>query len=98
MHFLQVEILNSLEDERIKDVQYNGEYLIEEGNKIWIGVSRADGSKCDRCWNYSPQVGSFTEHPLLCGRCHNVVIGLPIRDPEDLAKVTQSEAKEAIAQ
>ncbi|XP_075113291.1 isoleucine--tRNA ligase, chloroplastic/mitochondrial isoform X1 [Nicotiana tabacum] len=94
----QVEILNSLEDERIKDVQYNGEYLIEEGNKIWIGVSHADGSKCDRCWNYSPQVGSFTEHPLLCGRCHNVVIGLPIRDPEDLAKVTQSEAKEAIAQ
>ncbi|KAF3675319.1 hypothetical protein T459_02887 [Capsicum annuum] len=91
----QVEILNSLQDERIKDVQYTGEYLMEEGNKIWIGVSRANGSKCDRCWNYSLQVGSFTEHPLLCGRCHNVVIGLQTRDLDDLAK---SEAKEAIAQ
>lgn len=94
----QVEILNSLQDERIKDVQYTGEYLIEEGNKIWIGVSRANGSKCDRCWNYSPQVGSFTEHPLLCGRCHNVVISLQTRDLDVLSKVTQSEAKEAIAQ
>ncbi|KAM3357960.1 isoleucine-tRNA ligase, chloroplastic/mitochondrial [Capsicum galapagoense] len=91
----QVEILNSLQDERIKDVQYTGEYLMEEGNKIWIGVSRANGSKCDRCWNYSLQVGSFTEYPLLCGRCHNVVIGLQTRDLDDLAK---SEAKEAIAQ
>ncbi|KAJ8565936.1 hypothetical protein K7X08_008512 [Anisodus acutangulus] len=94
----QVEILNSLQDERIKDVEYTGEYLMEEGNKIWIGVSRANGSKCDRCWNYSPQVGSFTEHPLLCGRCHNVVIGLQTRDVDNLDKVTQSEAKEAIAQ
>ncbi|KAH0733045.1 hypothetical protein KY285_004363 [Solanum tuberosum] len=94
----QVKILNSLQDERIKDVQYTGEYLMEEGDKIWIGVSRANGSKCDRCWNYSPQVGSFTEHPLLCGRCHNVVISLQTRDLDDLSKVTQSEAKEAIAQ
>ncbi|KAG5628088.1 hypothetical protein H5410_013306 [Solanum commersonii] len=94
----QVEILNSLQDERIKDVQYTGEYLMEEGDKIWIGVSRANGSKCDRCWNYSPQVGSFTEHPLLCGRCHTVVISLQARDLDDLSKVTHSEAKEAIAQ
>ncbi|WMV10286.1 hypothetical protein MTR67_003671 [Solanum verrucosum] len=94
----QMEILNSLQDERIKDVQYTGEYLMEEGDKIWIGVSRANGSKCDRCWNYSPQVGSFTEHPLLCGRCHTVVISLQARDLDDLSKVTHSEAKEAIAQ
>lgn len=45
-----------------------------EENKVFIGVSRAEGSKCERCWNFSPQVGSFAEHPTLCGRCFNVVV------------------------
>ncbi|WJZ86927.1 hypothetical protein VitviT2T_006340 [Vitis vinifera] len=69
----QVEILSSLDDELVKNIPYTGEYLIQGKNKIWIGVSRADGSKCERCWNYSLQVGSFSEHPTLCGRCYNVV-------------------------
>jgi len=34
-----------------------------------IGVAKAEGEKCDRCWNYSPLVGRFPEHPPLCERC-----------------------------
>ena len=34
-----------------------------------IGVVNADGTKCDRCWNYSPTVGQNSEHPLVCDRC-----------------------------
>ncbi|MEO1560992.1 MAG: isoleucine--tRNA ligase, partial [Cyanobacteria bacterium J06632_19] len=34
-----------------------------------IGVAKADGHKCDRCWNYSTKVGESKEHPLLCERC-----------------------------
>jgi isoleucyl-tRNA synthetase len=34
-----------------------------------IGVVNADGEKCDRCWNYSTQVGTSAQHPLLCERC-----------------------------
>ncbi len=37
--------------------------------KIFVSVERADGVKCERCWNYSLQVGSFSEHPALCERC-----------------------------
>ncbi len=29
----------------------------------------ADGSKCERCWNYSTRVGENTEWPMLCERC-----------------------------
>ena len=34
-----------------------------------IGVAKADGQKCDRCWNYSTDVGESAEHPTLCDRC-----------------------------
>lgn len=74
----QVEVLPSLESDFTANIPYTGEYLVQEQNRIWIGVSRADGSKCERCWNYSPQVGSFAKHPTLCGRCYNVVGCQPV--------------------
>lgn len=70
---LQVEVLDSLADEMVSKIPYSGKYTDEKVGEIWIGVGHADGMKCERCWNYSPQVGSFTEHPTLCARCFNVV-------------------------
>jgi len=34
-----------------------------------VSVTKADGKKCERCWNYRPAVGTFKEHPTLCDRC-----------------------------
>ncbi|WP_044304604.1 isoleucine--tRNA ligase [Richelia intracellularis] len=34
-----------------------------------ILIRKAEGKKCDRCWNYSKRVGDSEEHPLLCERC-----------------------------
>jgi len=34
-----------------------------------INVSRADGEKCERCWNYSVHVGESTRYPTACERC-----------------------------
>ena len=36
---------------------------------IKIEVEKADGTKCVRCWNYSPSVGKSKSHPLICDRC-----------------------------
>jgi isoleucyl-tRNA synthetase len=36
---------------------------------LLVKVSQAKGSKCERCWNYRPAVGTFTDHPTLCDRC-----------------------------
>jgi isoleucyl-tRNA synthetase len=36
---------------------------------VSIAVVSAEGHKCDRCWNYSTQVGQSKAHPLLCERC-----------------------------
>ncbi|EXB74782.1 Isoleucine--tRNA ligase [Morus notabilis] len=69
----QAEILPSMENELTGNVPHTGECLIQGKTKVWIGVSRAEGGKCERCWNFSLQVGSFSEHPTLCSRCYNAV-------------------------
>jgi isoleucyl-tRNA synthetase len=34
-----------------------------------IRVSKADGEKCSRCWNYATTIGTSDEHPEICHRC-----------------------------
>ncbi len=34
-----------------------------------IAVSRAEGVKCERCWNYSTRVGESDRYPTVCERC-----------------------------
>jgi isoleucyl-tRNA synthetase len=34
-----------------------------------IAVSRAEGAKCERCWNYSTRVGESEAYPTVCERC-----------------------------
>lgn len=34
-----------------------------------VGVYKADGRKCGRCWNFRTEVGADEEHPDLCDRC-----------------------------
>jgi isoleucyl-tRNA synthetase len=45
--------------------------LLEEeaGEDIRVTVERAAGQKCERCWNYSALVGTFTRYPTACERC-----------------------------
>jgi isoleucyl-tRNA synthetase len=34
-----------------------------------VKVAKADGTKCERCWTYSPEVGKDTDYPTVCERC-----------------------------
>jgi isoleucyl-tRNA synthetase len=47
-----------------------------KSDTLTVGVSSAQGEKCDRCWNYSEQVGTSIDHPLLCERCVDVIESL----------------------
>jgi len=40
-----------------------------------ISVTKANGAKCQRCWNYSLGVGKDAEHKDLCQRCTGVIKG-----------------------
>jgi isoleucyl-tRNA synthetase len=39
------------------------------GTGITVQVSKADGLKCERCWNYSTRVGEDSAYPTVCERC-----------------------------
>jgi len=41
----------------------------KEEKEVKVEVLRADGKKCDRCWNYDVSVGRHPEHPGVCQRC-----------------------------
>ena len=43
--------------------------LGSESQASEIEIRRADGEKCERCWNYSTQVGDFERYPTVCERC-----------------------------
>ena len=34
-----------------------------------VKIERADGKKCERCWNYSSHVGENARYPTVCERC-----------------------------
>jgi len=36
---------------------------------VSVDVSRAEGEKCERCWNYSTRVGESARYPTVCERC-----------------------------
>jgi len=38
-----------------------------------VGVDRAPGEKCERCWMRTEDVGRDVAHPTLCARCARVV-------------------------
>jgi isoleucyl-tRNA synthetase len=39
------------------------------GVGVSVKVSRAEGEKCERCWNYSTRVGEQKRYPTACERC-----------------------------
>ena len=39
-----------------------------------IDVVKAEGAKCDRCWNIRNDVGAQAQHPTLCGRCVGALV------------------------
>ncbi len=43
------------------------------GPSLGVEILRADGKKCERCWNHSTQVGVDTHYVTLCERCVPVV-------------------------
>jgi isoleucyl-tRNA synthetase len=41
--------------------------------QVHVEVRKADGAKCERCWNYSTRVGEDKKYPTVCERCSAVL-------------------------
>ncbi|MBD2579992.1 isoleucine--tRNA ligase [Oscillatoria sp. FACHB-1406] len=46
-----------------------------ESEQIAVGIVKAEGQKCDRCWNYSTHVGEASDDPTICDRCVEALKG-----------------------
>ncbi len=42
---------------------------VHENGALKVEVRKADGAKCERCWNYSVRVGESETYPTVCERC-----------------------------
>lgn len=46
----------------------------EDIEDLIIKIEKADGEKCQRCWNWDISVGTQEDHPGLCERCQKVIM------------------------
>lgn len=42
---------------------------VREDDTFGVEIEKADGEKCERCWNYSVRVGESEKYPTVCERC-----------------------------
>ena len=42
---------------------------LTDGAELKVEIAKADGEKCERCWNYTTDVGVSAEYPGACRRC-----------------------------
>jgi isoleucyl-tRNA synthetase len=50
-------------------------HLAKGEKEVRAEVSRAEGKKCERCWNYDVTVGTHKEHEAICHRCVEAIKG-----------------------
>jgi len=50
-----------------------GDYRSDAVPSLEISVQKAEGKKCDRCWNYSTHVGENPRYPTICERCSEAI-------------------------
>jgi len=53
----------------VDETEITKPYQSEEIKGLFVGVEKARGVKCERCWIYEESVGSNAKHPTVCGRC-----------------------------
>ncbi len=51
---------------------YKGKVYYKDEDMV-IGITKADGKKCARCWNWSEYVGKDPDYPELCERCSKIL-------------------------
>jgi isoleucyl-tRNA synthetase len=49
-----------------------------------IVIKKADGKKCERCWNYSTRVGENPRYPTVCERCSEALSEIEADAPAGL--------------
>jgi isoleucyl-tRNA synthetase len=68
-------VLRKLGNE-LKDVFIVSQVEVHVGDSVDVIVSRADGKKCERCWQYFTDVSTNDKFPNVCRRCEDTLSSL----------------------
>jgi len=68
----EYEILRRLGNE-LKEVFIVSQVEIESGPELDVAIVRAEGLKCERCWQYATDVETAGEFPNICKRCRDTL-------------------------
>jgi len=60
-------LLNYYED--LRYIFIASQVEVHEEGYFGVKIEKADGEKCERCWNYSTRVGESEKYPTVCERC-----------------------------
>lgn len=60
--------------EQLRYVFIVSQVEVHEGPSQKVEIQKADGEKCERCWNYSTRVGEFPDFPTVCERCNEALV------------------------
>ena len=66
------DLIARLGDE-FKDLLIVSQVELTKGSAVEVAVTRADGEKCQRCWQYSTDIQTVREYPNLCKRCRDTL-------------------------
>jgi isoleucyl-tRNA synthetase len=58
--------------EELRTLFLAGEVVLAAGPALRVGIDRATGDKCERCWYVLPR-STRPEHPTICVRCAGVI-------------------------
>jgi isoleucyl-tRNA synthetase len=84
------ELFNVSQVELVTATETNGTGALQ------VTTLPADGTKCERCWNYSVHVGESQKWPTVCERCVAALeaIGAPAMDGEPAAAAAGTSKKD----
>ena len=68
----EYEVLTKHGDE-LKEVLIVSQVEVEKSDRTDVLVKRAEGLKCERCWQYALDVETGGEFPNLCKRCRDTL-------------------------
>jgi len=54
---------------QVEVAEFDGPVRSDHPFPFHVEIVRADGTKCERCWNYSTHVGENADYPTVCERC-----------------------------
>ena len=66
--------LETLGDE-LKYVLLVSKVVLAKGDELQAEVRATDAPKCERCWHYTPTVGTVAGHETICARCADNIDG-----------------------